>query len=60
MCQFLTCKPINGIDLSDLKEIRDTVMPSTRITTGTWVMGTETGVINAVQTALLSALKIPD
>jgi phenylpyruvate tautomerase PptA (4-oxalocrotonate tautomerase family) len=60
MCQFLTCKPINGIDLSDLREIRDTVMPSTRITTGTWVTGTEAGVINAVQTALLSALKIPD
>jgi phenylpyruvate tautomerase PptA (4-oxalocrotonate tautomerase family) len=35
-------------------------MPSTRITTGTWARGSEQEVIDAVQSALLSALKIPD
>jgi phenylpyruvate tautomerase PptA (4-oxalocrotonate tautomerase family) len=35
-------------------------MPSTRITTGAWAKGRETSVLEAVQRALLSALKIPD
>ena len=35
-------------------------MPSTRITTGTWARASEQEVIAAVQSALLSALKIPD
>ncbi|GIQ77865.1 tautomerase [Bradyrhizobium sp. RD5-C2] len=35
-------------------------MPSTRITTGIWARGIETEVIEAVQDALLAALKIPD
>jgi hypothetical protein len=35
-------------------------MPSTRITTGTWAKGREPSVLEAVQNALLSALKIPD
>lgn len=35
-------------------------MPSTRITTGTWARGNESGVIEAVQNALYSSLKIPD
>jgi hypothetical protein len=35
-------------------------MPSTRITTGTWAHGREQEVIGAVQSALPSALKIPD
>lgn len=35
-------------------------MPSTRITTGAWARGSEAGVIEAVQSALLSSLHIPD
>jgi phenylpyruvate tautomerase PptA (4-oxalocrotonate tautomerase family) len=35
-------------------------MPSTRITTGIWARGSETKLIEAVQGALLAALKIPD
>jgi phenylpyruvate tautomerase PptA (4-oxalocrotonate tautomerase family) len=35
-------------------------MPSTRITTGMWARGSEQKIIEAVQSALLSALKIPD
>ncbi len=35
-------------------------MPSTRITTGSWARGREASVLEAVQNALLSALKIPD
>lgn len=35
-------------------------MPSTRITTGTWVRDSEMKVIEAVQAALLSSLKLPD
>lgn len=35
-------------------------MPSTRITTGIWARGSETRVIEAVQAALLSSLKLPD
>jgi phenylpyruvate tautomerase PptA (4-oxalocrotonate tautomerase family) len=35
-------------------------MPSTRITTGIWARGSETRLIEAVQSALLAALKIPD
>jgi phenylpyruvate tautomerase PptA (4-oxalocrotonate tautomerase family) len=35
-------------------------MPSTRITTGTWARSSETRLIEAVQGALLAALKIPD
>jgi hypothetical protein len=35
-------------------------MPSTRITTGTWARGNEAGIIEAVQNALRSSLKIPD
>ena len=35
-------------------------MPSTRITTGTWARGAEASVIEAVQEALLTSLKIPD
>ncbi|MCP3476711.1 tautomerase family protein [Bradyrhizobium sp. CCGUVB1N3] len=35
-------------------------MPSTRITTGRWARGSEQKVIETVQSALLSALKIPD
>jgi hypothetical protein len=35
-------------------------MPSTWITTGTWVRGAEEKVIEAVQAALLVSLKIPD
>jgi hypothetical protein len=35
-------------------------MPSTRITTGTWAQGHEPEVIEAVQSALLTSLKIPD
>ena len=35
-------------------------MPSTRITTGAWAKGHEASVLEAVQNALLSALKIPD
>jgi len=35
-------------------------MPSTRITTGPWARGIEQELIGAVQSALLSALKIPD
>jgi phenylpyruvate tautomerase PptA (4-oxalocrotonate tautomerase family) len=35
-------------------------MPSTRITTGLWARGIEQELIGAVQSALLSALKIPD
>jgi phenylpyruvate tautomerase PptA (4-oxalocrotonate tautomerase family) len=35
-------------------------MPSTRITTGTWARGREATIVEAVQNALLSSLKIPD
>ena len=35
-------------------------MPSTRITTGIWARGSEMRVIEAVQAALLSSLKLPD
>ncbi|SDG41791.1 Tautomerase enzyme [Bradyrhizobium sp. Rc2d] len=35
-------------------------MPSTRITVGGWARGSEPEVIEAVQSALLSTLKIPD
>ena len=35
-------------------------MPSTRIVTGAWVRGSERRVIEAVQAALVSALKIPE
>ena len=35
-------------------------MPSTRITTGTWAKGREASILEAVQNALLSSLKIPD
>ena len=35
-------------------------MPSTRITTGVWAKGREASVLEAVQNALLFALKIPD
>jgi phenylpyruvate tautomerase PptA (4-oxalocrotonate tautomerase family) len=35
-------------------------MPSTRILTGDWARGREMDLINAVQSALLSAIKIPD
>jgi phenylpyruvate tautomerase PptA (4-oxalocrotonate tautomerase family) len=35
-------------------------MPGTRLTTGTWVRGSEMKVIEAVQTALFSSLKLPD
>ncbi len=35
-------------------------MPSTRITTGTWARGGELKLIEAVQAALLSSLKLPD
>lgn len=35
-------------------------MPSTRIITGPWAQGSEAAVIEAVQQALLSSLKIPD
>ncbi|WOH67588.1 tautomerase family protein [Bradyrhizobium sp. BWA-3-5] len=35
-------------------------MPSTRITTGTWARGSELKIIEAVQAALLSSLKLPD
>ena len=35
-------------------------MPSTRITTGIWARGSEIKLIEAVQGALLGALKIPD
>src|SRR5262245_52404040 len=35
-------------------------MPSTRITTGTWARGNEASIIEAVQNALRSSLKIPD
>ncbi|EIG61354.1 tautomerase family protein [Bradyrhizobium sp. WSM1253] len=35
-------------------------MPSTRITTGGWARGSEQEIIKAVQSALLSALKIPE
>jgi phenylpyruvate tautomerase PptA (4-oxalocrotonate tautomerase family) len=35
-------------------------MPSTRIGTGEWARGSEQKVIEAVQSALLSALRIPD
>ena len=35
-------------------------MPSTRITTGTWARGREASVLESVQEALLSSLKIPD
>jgi phenylpyruvate tautomerase PptA (4-oxalocrotonate tautomerase family) len=35
-------------------------MPSTRISTGAWARGSEMKVIEAVQAALLSSLKLPD
>jgi phenylpyruvate tautomerase PptA (4-oxalocrotonate tautomerase family) len=35
-------------------------MPSTRIVTGSWARGNERKVIEAVQSALLNALKLPD
>jgi len=35
-------------------------MPSTRIITGTWARGSEKKIIEAVQEALLSSLKLPD
>jgi phenylpyruvate tautomerase PptA (4-oxalocrotonate tautomerase family) len=35
-------------------------MPSTRIITGEWARGQEASIVEAVQSALLSALKIPD
>ena len=35
-------------------------MPSTRISTGEWARGQEQRVIEAVQSALLSAIKIPE
>jgi len=35
-------------------------MPSTRITTGAWAQGHEPEVIESVQSALLTSLKIPD
>jgi phenylpyruvate tautomerase PptA (4-oxalocrotonate tautomerase family) len=35
-------------------------MPSTRIVTGSWARGSERKVIEAVQSALVSALKLPE
>jgi phenylpyruvate tautomerase PptA (4-oxalocrotonate tautomerase family) len=35
-------------------------MPSTRIATGDWARGLEPDIIQAVQAAILSALKVPD
>ena len=35
-------------------------MPSTRISTGLWARGRESEVLDAVQSALFAALKIPD
>jgi phenylpyruvate tautomerase PptA (4-oxalocrotonate tautomerase family) len=35
-------------------------MPSTRIVTGSWARGSERKVIEAVQSALLNALRLPD
>jgi phenylpyruvate tautomerase PptA (4-oxalocrotonate tautomerase family) len=35
-------------------------MPSTRISTGNWAKGNEPQIIEAVQSALLTALQIPD
>ncbi|WP_441277512.1 hypothetical protein AB7783_09905 [Tardiphaga sp. 172_B4_N1_3] len=35
-------------------------MPVTRIVTGEWARGREIEVIEAVQSAMLAALKIPD
>ncbi len=35
-------------------------MPSVRIKTGTWIQGRERELIEAVQSALLDALKVPD
>ncbi len=35
-------------------------MPSTRIVTGAWARGSEGKVIEAVQSALRNALKLPD
>jgi hypothetical protein len=35
-------------------------MPSTRITTGSWARGRESEILEAVQKALLSSLKIPE
>jgi phenylpyruvate tautomerase PptA (4-oxalocrotonate tautomerase family) len=35
-------------------------MPSTRIVTGEWARGNETALIEAVQSAMVSAIKIPE
>jgi len=35
-------------------------LPSTRIATGTWANGKEAKLIDAVQSALVSSLRIPD
>jgi phenylpyruvate tautomerase PptA (4-oxalocrotonate tautomerase family) len=40
------------------KEIR--IMPSTRIATGAWARGRESDIIESVQSALLTSLKVPD
>jgi phenylpyruvate tautomerase PptA (4-oxalocrotonate tautomerase family) len=40
------------------KEIR--IMPSTRIATGAWARGRESDIIESVQAALLTSLKVPD
>lgn len=45
----------------DAKSLKGNLrMPSTRITTGGWARGSEQKIIEAVQSALLSALKIPE
>lgn len=51
----LTCRPSDTQDTHWKRH-----MPSTRLTTGTWVRGNEMKIIEAIQAALLSSLKLPD
>lgn len=48
-------------ETSDAESLKGNLRtPSKRITTGGWARGTEQKIIEAVQSALLSALKIPE
>ncbi|WP_291842105.1 tautomerase family protein [Bradyrhizobium sp.] len=55
-----SCSTLNQNVAFDRTGAKETVMPSTRITTGTWARGSEARIIDAIQQALLSALKIPE
>jgi phenylpyruvate tautomerase PptA (4-oxalocrotonate tautomerase family) len=66
LINFSTIYIRRGLSWNDNESYRDFTdrsgeeMPSTRITTGIWARGRERDVIEAVQSALLATIKIPN